>query len=188
MDFERVRVGKLLTNCYIIFDNNNALLIDPAFDTGKIEKALDNHKVTDIILTHGHIDHFYELNYFNNKYKPRIYIHKADMKYLNDFKLSAPAGFYEGMTEQHYSADIEVKDGDIIKFGGYSFKVIHTPGHTQGSICLLWDDKLFCGDTIFNNSVGRTDFPLGSYEDLKASVENGSYNVPTNLLADAILK
>jgi glyoxylase-like metal-dependent hydrolase (beta-lactamase superfamily II) len=173
LDFERVRVGGLLTNCYIIFNerNNDALLIDPAFDVNKIEKALNNYRVTDIILTHGHIDHYYELNYFKNKYKPKIYIHEADLKYLNDYNLNAPAGFFKGMTEQAYSVDTIIKDGELLIFGDYSLKVIHTPGHTQGSVCLLWEDKLFCGDTLFNNSVGRTDFPLSSYNDLKKSIK-----------------
>lgn len=172
MNFKRVTVGKpFYTNCYIIYVKNNALVIDPAFDIPRIQAALDGFTVDKIILTHGHLDHYYELDYFKVKYKPQVYIHNLDEEYLNSNELNSPAGRFEWMEDRKYSADIFISDGDIIEFNEHKLKVIHTPGHTKGSICLLCNDILFSGDTLFKRAIGRTDFPGSSNKDMQNSLK-----------------
>ena len=171
MSLKRVITGSLYTNTYILIHENKALVFDPAFQPEKIEAALDGASVEKIILTHGHLDHFYELNFFREKYHPTVFLHRADGEYLNNPALSAPVGG-EGLDlSRRYAADVFLSDGDEIFFGGYTFRVLHTPGHTPGSCCFLCEDTLVSGDTLFCRGVGRTDFPNGSDADMNFSLK-----------------
>lgn len=170
MNIKRVVVGFMRTNCYIVFGKEKALLIDPGFDHERIENHLAGYPVEKIILTHGHLDHYYDMNYFRDKYHPTVYIHRGDQVYLQDFSLRAPEGLLDWMEAREYAADVLVGDGDAILFDGMVFQVIHTPGHTPGGICLLCESNLFSGDTLFQSTVGRTDLPLGDITELSESV------------------
>lgn len=167
---KKIVVGALETNCYIFADAdvNEAALIDPGSDGDDIIKSeIERHglKVKCIINTHGHGDHISS----NGKFKVPVYIHKLDADFLGNSELNLSAAF--GITIKSPPASHLLKDGDIIEVGSFKLKVIHTPGHTPGSISLLNDDVVFTGDTLFMGGIGRTDFPYGSNEQLIDSIK-----------------
>lgn len=163
MNFKRVVAGELRTNTYVIYSGDSAMVIDPAHDSDRLIKNVGDYKVEKVVLTHGHLDHIYAVNYFRNKYPDvMVYIHKDDESYLNDYNKSAPQGLPASCNEDVYRVDEFLKENDELVFGEYTFKIIHTPGHSPGSICLLCQDILFSGDTLFCNGIGRTDFPGGN--------------------------
>ena len=172
MNYKRIRLGSFVTNTYIISDNsqNRAIIIDPADSHQKIEKALDGLVPEIILLTHGHSDHMYEIQYFREKYGSKVYAHCDEKPYFESDYIRNPIGV--PLEKREYVCDVWLKDGDKIEFGPYSFQVMHTPGHTPGSVCYYCPEEkiLFSGDTLFNGSIGRTDFPLGDTETIKKSV------------------
>lgn len=169
MILETVKVGPYQANCYILAEKegSGAIIIDPGEDYNRIKKAIDKHKLTPkvIINTHGHIDHIGA----NDKFGLPVYIHKDDADFLSDTKKNMSA-FLGSPT----SSDSKIKtlnDKDKIALGKLSLEVIHTPGHTPGSICLKIDDILFTGDTLFYGGIGRTDFPYASEESMRESLK-----------------
>ncbi len=171
MKFRRFSLGDLVTNSYILFDEEmgQAVLFDAPADSEKILNFLNEHNLslTYIFLTHAHFDHIGALYALKTATKAKIVIHEAEEKYLNNTELNLSSGPLSEM-----SADIRVKDGDIFEFCGVEIKVIHTPGHTEGGVCYLFDNTLVSGDTLFLNSIGRFDFPLGSFDDEINSIKN----------------
>ena len=168
---KRTVVGGLETNCYIFadMDAKEACLIDPGGDgEGLIKSELDKNglHLKCIINTHGHGDHISS----NRKFKAPICIHRLDADFLQSAELNLSAAY--GLTIKSPPANRLLEEGDIIKIGGLRLKVIHTPGHTPGSISLLNNDILFTGDTLFMGGVGRTDFVYGSEEQLIYSIKN----------------
>lgn len=172
MIYTRLRLGDFVTNTYIIADNDSgkAILVDPADSHEKIEKRLDGLVPEIIFLTHGHSDHMYEIQYFREKYGAKVYAHADERPYFEHEHVRNPIGV--PIEEREYVCDVTVADGDVIEFGPYSFTVIHTPGHTPGSVCYYCEKEkvLFSGDTLFNNSIGRTDFPLSNSAIMSSSV------------------
>jgi glyoxylase-like metal-dependent hydrolase (beta-lactamase superfamily II) len=163
-------VGGLETNCYIFadLDNKETTLIDPGSDGEDVimsELEKNNLKLKCIINTHGHGDHISS----NGKFKAPIYIHKLDADFLKNPGLNLSAAF--GFTIKSPPASRLLEEGDLIEVGSFKLKVIHTPGHTPGSISLLADGVVFTGDTLFMGGVGRTDFPYGSEEQLLNSIK-----------------
>ena len=163
-------VGELETNCYIFaaLDDKEAALIDPGSDGDDIiipELERNNLKLKCIINTHGHGDHISS----NGKFKAPIYIHKLDADFLRNPGLNLSAAF--GFAIKSPPANRLLEEGDLIEIGNFKLKVIHTPGHTPGSISLFTDGVVFTGDTLFMGGVGRTDFPYGSREQLLNSIK-----------------
>lgn len=152
---DKIVVGDLQTNCYLLADakSKRCTIIDPGGDSPLIKEHLKSKKITPsfIINTHGHPDHIMS----NGEFDLPIYIHKDDAKAL--------AGLHP---------DKLLNDGDRIQLENLTIDIIHTPGHTPGSICLLCDDLLFSGDTLFASGVGRTDLPGGSENQLINSIKN----------------
>ena len=166
---KKVVVGGLETNCYIFadLDAKEAALIDPGSDgNGRIKPELERHglKLKCIINTHGHGDHISS----NKRFEAPIYIHKLDASFLGNTALNLSATF--GFAIKSPPASRLLEDGDIIEVGNFKLRVLHTPGHTPGSISLQVDDIVFTGDTLFMGGVGRTDFPYGSNEQLIDSI------------------
>lgn len=167
----RIVVGDIATNCYILQSNDEIAVIDPGFDGDKILNYLKKMegKVTHIINTHGHIDHIGANNKIKEVTDAKIYIHKDDAEMLRH-----PAqnlSLLLGELIQSPKANFLVEEDDIIKIGQQNLKVIHTPGHTKGSICLMGDNYVFTGDTLFFDSVGRTDLPGANEEQLFESLK-----------------
>ncbi len=155
----RIVVGEIATNCYLLHSSDEIAVIDPGFDGMKIlERAssLDG-KITHIINTHGHIDHIGANKIIKDASNAKIYIHKDDVELLTH--ASKNLSLLIGQFIQSPSADVILNDGDIIKVGQVEMKVMHTPGHTKGGICLIAEKFAFTGDTLFYDSIGRTDFP-----------------------------
>ncbi len=167
----RLQVGEVLTNTYIIKSKNEIIVIDPAFESERIIKEIKNLKgdIKYIINTHGHIDHISSNNDLLKEFNCQLLIHELDSKLLisPEKNLSLLFG-YSYISQQ---ADLLLKDGDKIKIGDLELKVIHTPGHTEGSISLYGDGFIFTGDTLFYDSIGRSDFPGGDEKKLFESLE-----------------
>lgn len=174
MRIESISVGPLGTNCFIVMDENTneAIIIDPGFYADKILAFVDKMKadIKYILLTHGHFDHFFAAKGIIQKTNAKLVLHEFDEELL-----SSGGGFLmffdkESEVEKNrVTADILVKDGDIIHINDIDLKYIHTPGHTKGSCCILADKSLFSGDTLFYLSAGRTDFPGGSMTEIVQS-------------------
>lgn len=153
------------TNTYMIINDGKAILVDPGFDI-EIPEELKQYEITAILLTHGHIDHIASINSFNVP----IYIHKDERQFLFDNRLNLADMFsypYKGDSDKKI---IELDDNMVVTINGIDIKVIHTPGHTIGSVCYLIDDSLISGDTLFQVGVGRTDFYTGSFKMLNESL------------------
>ena len=169
MIIKTIVVGMLETNCYIVGDDSSkdVFIIDPGADFKKIKNIIDTDglKPKAIINTHGHGDHIGA----NARFDLPLWIHRLDAGFLEDPSKNLSITFGRQMIP--YSADRCLEDGDILKIGRYSLKVIHTPGHTPGGICLQGDGVVFTGDTLFCGGIGRTDFQYGSEEDIIRSIK-----------------
>ncbi|KXB71821.1 MULTISPECIES: MBL fold metallo-hydrolase [Peptoniphilus] len=153
-------VGQLQENCFILFDENkDAFVVDPGGSSENIIEAIEKNSlnIKYILLTHGHFDHVGAVAALVEKYKAPVYLSKKDRAFLESPKEVRASAF--GMQIEAADVDVFVKDGDEIPFSGGTIKVIETPGHTLGSVCYLFENYLFAGDTLFNGSIGRTDFP-----------------------------
>jgi len=171
MKIENIVVGQLQVNCFISYDEDSleAMVVDPGDEPDKIIKFIEHRKLTvsRIVCTHAHFDHIGAVRRLKEKTGAPVMIHKGDADiYMRADKQGTLWGFH---IEQPPEPDIFVNDGDEIAVGRSRFKVLHTPGHSPGGICLYGEGVIFTGDTIFAGSVGRTDFPGGSVTDLKRS-------------------
>lgn len=176
MKVQMFTVGELLTNCYVVGceQTGEALIIDPGFDDGsEAEKIFSfikekSFSLKFILNTHGHPDHTCGNGIVKEKFNVPILIHEFDAPMLGErgkrvadflgFRISSP------------KPDMLLHDGDIVKFGKITLRVMHTPGHTRGGISFIGDKEVFTGDTLFFGSIGRTDFPDSSEPDMRASL------------------
>jgi len=171
MKIEIIVTDFMGSNCYILVDDVSyeAILIDPGGSIEVIQQKLNTYSNIDlksIINTHGHIDHIACDKEFNLP----VWIHQNDVSYLNDPRKNL-SGILNKPTIIKNPISI-LKDNDVLTIGKLKVYIIHTPGHTPGSICLKVDQSLFTGDTLFYERIGRTDFPESSFKDLKESVLN----------------
>lgn len=166
-------VGKLRTNCYIVYDETNgeACVIDPGGDYEKLVDFIDaNHlNVRNIFLTHGHFDHILVAAQLKDKTGARIVIHKDDVKMLE----TADDNFYLSIAREPFrrtKADVTLSGGERTMVSDVEAFFLHTPGHTPGSMCIVIDNVIFTGDTLFKNDIGRTDLEGGSDLEMKYSL------------------
>lgn len=177
-------VGLLEVNCYILGDevSKEAVVIDPGGDEDEILEVLNYNQfqLKLIIDTHGHFDHVDANQPLKEATGARIAIHEADAQMLD--KPSAEAMFFTGNRLRTSQADILLKENDILTFGQYRLKVLHTPGHTPGGISLVLEDHtyVYVGDLLFAGSIGRTDFPGGSYDSLITAVKTKIFPLGDN--------
>ena len=170
-------VGPMKTNCYIVTDGSepspSCAVIDPGGPG--IKDRLEKKGLTPsyILLTHGHFDHILGLEELRQAYpSAKVMIHGSDAFMLSDVKASCMLDF-GGRDIPERPADAVFRGGDNITFGSVTLSVMHTPGHTPGSVCLISDDgsAVFCGDTIFRGGIGRYDLYGGDYGELMASLD-----------------
>ena len=166
-------VGPIMANSFILGceETHEAVVIDPGDEADRILRAVAEPglSVKYIINTHGHLDHVGANKRLKEVTGAPILIHPLDAPMLNQVASSAAAWGIAAVNSP--PPDRELEDGDEVTFGNIVLKVIHTPGHTPGGISLYTDREVFVGDTLFAGSIGRTDFPGGSFETLRASIQ-----------------
>ena len=170
MEIKAVVLGILGVNCYCIQGETGAVVIDPGYKSQVVEDFLKNNadKERLIILTHNHFDHIGFADELSKNTDTKIAIGEYEKAGLENPQINLSLNFAKKMTAPE--AQILLKDNEKLRVGDLQFTVWHTPGHTVGGICLLADNCVFSGDTLFFESVGRTDFPGGSVIELENSV------------------
>ena len=167
MNIQVFVVGMFSTDCYVVHCRKKeaAIIIDPGFDSPSEAEQILNYvdkeelDVRFVVNTHGHKDHVSGNRFLKKKYNAPICIHKYDAAIIDDVNISDS------------SANIILSEGSTLEFGDEKLKVMHTPGHSPGSICLLGEKLIFTGDTLFAGGIGRTDFPGGSMSDMGLSLQ-----------------
>ena len=168
MIIERLELGPIGANCYIVGDEakHEGIIIDPGAEAGRVMKKVKELglRIRAIVLTHTHPDHTGAVKAVKEGTKAEIAVHGDDAR-----GLQSPSPFAPNQGTPP-TADRLLKGGDSIAFGDVSLLVLHTPGHSPGGICLLGKGVVFTGDTLFNQGIGRSDFPGGSMGQLMNSI------------------
>ena len=183
MIIKTLTLGFFSCNNYLVIceDTNDAVLIDAGgdYEATMQEVKNSNANLKYIFHTHGHLDHISGDVELKTKAGIRVFIHEGDQPLVNKFKDQL---MMFGLPDMEIPViDEHVEDGQILEVGKLKFKVIHTPGHSPGSVCYLVDDVLFSGDTLFKDSVGRTDLFGGSYEQIGDSIVNKLFTLDENI-------
>jgi glyoxylase-like metal-dependent hydrolase (beta-lactamase superfamily II) len=172
-----------MANCFILGceDTHQAAVIDPGDEADRILQVLAGEQlsVVQIINTHGHFDHVSANKKMKDATGAPISIHPLDAPMLTS--LSSSAAAWGLSAEDSPEPDKTIEDGDTISVGHLTIKVLHTPGHTPGGVSLLVGDAVFVGDTLFQGSVGRTDFPGGDFETLRTSIQGKLFTLDENV-------
>ena len=170
---ESLVVGMLDTNCYILADTatRKAAIIDPGGEPERIIAKIRSGKYEPvaIINTHGHMDHIEANAALKDAFALTVYLHRAEAEYMSKPALNASALI--GLSVTVPPADVLVEENSVINVGSLELTILHTPGHTPGGICVGVEDILFTGDTLFCGTVGRTDLPGGSEEEMHRSLK-----------------
>lgn len=172
MIIKRFIAGQLENNMYLVADeaSRKAVLIDASSNIPELIEAAKDYDVEYILLTHGHFDHIMGLTSLKKELNAQAVICKDDLVISDNINEFTSLFGLPEVTPPTYEKYI--KDGDILKVGNMDIKVIHTPGHTEGGTCYLVDENLFSGDTLFKESVGRTDLFGGNFKKLSDSIKN----------------
>ena len=187
MIHEILPVGMLGCNCSVFGDESTreAIVVDPGDDIAAIEAILTRHrlKVTAIVITHAHIDHIGGAAKLKASTGAPVHMHQRDQELYDALEMQAG---WLGLAEapEQTEIDVNARDGDTLRAGETEFHVLHTPGHTQGSLC-LWipaEKKLVAGDTLFRDSIGRTDLPGGNSRQILHSIKDKLYPLPDDTL------
>ena len=180
LQVEPLIVGSLYSNCYIVWDDdvNEGVIIDPGDDADVILKRVQELgiNIRYILATHGHFDHVGAVMPLKRELKAEFLAHKGDFFFLEEGESTARRWGVE--IEQPPTPDSFIEHGDKVKVGRFELEVLHTPGHSPGGVSFLYDHMVFCGDTLFQGSIGRTDFRLGSIEEITRSIKTRLYNLP----------
>ena len=172
MIIKRFIAGQLENNMYLVADeaSRKAVLIDASSNIPELIEAAKDYDVEYILLTHGHFDHIMGLTSLKKELNAQAVICEDDLVISDNINEFTSLFGLPEVTPPTYEKYI--KDGDVLKVGNMDIKVIHTPGHTEGGTCYLVDENLFSGDTLFKESVGRTDLFGGNFKKLSDSIKN----------------
>lgn len=170
MRVRRLVLGPLDTNCWLVDDGGAGalIIIDPAADARAIAQEIGSDPVGAVVLTHGHFDHLEAARDLVPVTGAPLLVHAADAASIRSAE--GTGGRLFGFDAFAPAADRLLEEGDQVVAGGVSLTVLHTPGHTPGSICLLCPGHLFSGDTLFAGSIGRTDFAGGDMRSMRRSI------------------
>lgn len=175
-----IPTGMFGSNCYIIADKSEGIIIDPGVSSEDISEVATNAglRISYIILTHTHIDHICNMDAVRDQTGGKVLVHEADAAALSDHWFNGSALFGKPVTFR--KPDAFVKDGDILTIGDMKIEIIHTPGHTPGGICIKAENSIFSGDTLFRRSIGRTDLGNGDYNQIISSIKNKLLTLDTS--------
>lgn len=186
MIHEILPVGMLQCNCSIFGDESTreAIVVDPGDNIRQILAILEKHQLTvkAIVITHAHIDHIGGAQKLKAATGAPVHMNAADQELYD--RIDIQAGWLGMETPEQTEIDTQAKEGDTLQLGPATFHVIHTPGHTQGSLC-LWipaENKLIAGDTLFRESIGRTDLPGGDPRKILASIHTKLFTLPDDAI------
>mgnify|MGYP003760414693 CR=1 FL=1 len=171
------------SNTYILSDDKECVVIDCGVNPREIMNIVESKglNVKYIILTHGHFDHIYYVHDLKEKTGAKLCLHENELNLYRDPLRNGSMMFGSGREVKTVMPDILLKDGHKLQAGNLSLEIIHTPGHSPGSICILSDDMLFSGDTLFAMSVGRTDFPGGSATAMRESLHQKLFTLDESI-------
>lgn len=171
--------GLLSNNTYLVINeqDKSCFLVDPSTPSKELAEYIESNglKLEGILLTHGHFDHIGGVQFFKEKFGGKVYMHGEDVDFIdNPLKM--------GRKYDKFSVDVMINDGDELQLCGSKIEVVHTPGHSLGGVCYILDSVIFCGDTIFRGSYGRTDLRGGDFNQLFQSINKilnlqGDYNL-----------
>lgn len=180
MNIQQLSLGTLGTNGYIIYQGNEAILIDPGGDADIIIQWFTDHKVTPvaILLTHAHFDHIGALDQIRDYYHVPVYLHKSELSWLEDPARNS-SSLFPVPDIRCRPADYPLAEGEYT-IGPFTFKIIHTPGHSPGGVSILFAKQkwVISGDCIFQNGIGRTDLPGGNQQELIQSIKQKLFALP----------
>lgn len=180
MKLYRLPLGPLQTNCYILEDENgkDCWIVDPGAEGERLVALIKEKRwgLQAILLTHGHGDHIGGVQALVDEFHVPVYIHEKDDEFLKDSQVNLSANMGLNVT---VNADVHhVTDGQKLQLGAHEFTVLYTPGHTPGGVCYYGNGLVLAGDTLFRESVGRTDFPGGSFNDLVFGIQDKLFPLP----------
>lgn len=182
MKIKKFSVGILGTNCYLLIneETHETVIIDPGACPKKVLSFIEEGglKPVAILLTHGHFDHIMGIDGFLEEFPSMpVYVHEDDKDVMNDARLNQSRTYTSGYT---FADAVYIRDKEVLELAGYEIEVIHTPGHTMGCCCyyIASEKVLFSGDTLFQCSVGRTDFVNSSRDALERSVRERLFILP----------
>ena len=176
MKITTVKMGPMKNNCYIVTDEKtgDTAVIDPSFKSHILAKEIEPLKdqIKYILLTHRHFDHLLGAAYIRELTGAKAAIHRLDKEGLSDPDISraTKSGGMPPDAQKCFDADILLEDGGVLTMGETVITAMHTPGHTEGSVCYIIGDSLFSGDTLFRECIGRCDLPTGNFERMKESL------------------
>ena len=183
MNVETIIVGPIEVNCYLVTckKTNKAAVIDPGDNAEDILKVIRSRSldVEYILLTHGHFDHLGGVAPIKEATKANVLLHKND-QYLVD-SASQQAELFGLPAPELFEVDQYVDQSDVVEFGNLKATVLATPGHSKGSVCYLFENSIFVGDTLFYGGVGRTDLEGGSFEQLLHSIQSKLFSLPEDI-------
>ena len=181
MKIQHSVLGMCATNTYYVYDDETkrGLIVDPADSPDTIIAKADSLSMIPeaVLITHGHFDHVLAMNKIREHYGIKVYAGLTEKQVLHDMAMNLTSSFGMGQT---FDADIYLKDGEEFETAGYHIKAIEVPGHTIGGMCYYFDKQgvLFSGDTLFCESVGRSDFPGGSASALCRGIKDKLFVLP----------
>lgn len=180
MNIKRFSLGPLGTNCYILYKGSEALIVDPGGEADKVISFLQKDNLTplSILLTHAHFDHIGAVEELRKYYEIDVYLHENEKDWLGDPELNRSL-FFTGEAFTGKDPDHFLKPGPF-QIGTFHFNIIHTPGHSPGSVSFIFEDEqlIISGDVLFQHGIGRTDLPGGSFSQLEDSLRQGLYKLP----------
>jgi hydroxyacylglutathione hydrolase len=184
MKIDHLILGAYQTNCYVLRSGETAtdcLIVDPGLEAGDLLDFLHQHELNPVavVLTHGHIDHMAGVAALRQEYPDtKVYIHKLDAEMLIEPRHNLSA--LVGVMFKTEPADVLIQDKSTVEEAGIKLDVLHTPGHTPGGICLYSKDEgvVFTNDTLFADSIGRSDFPGGSVAQLLSNIKDRLFTLP----------
>ncbi|MBL5766053.1 MBL fold metallo-hydrolase [Heyndrickxia sporothermodurans] len=183
MKWQRIPLGILQTNCYLLSnENKECIVIDPGEEGEKLQSIINAQKLKPIaiLLTHAHFDHIGAVDMIRDTYHIPVYVHKKEAAWLSDPALNGSERFMMGKAVRQEPADHLIDQELKLSIGSFSFDVFETPGHSPGSISFYVKELnvVFSGDALFQNSVGRTDLPGGNHQQLISSIKNKLFALP----------